>query len=208
MTKKSKMIKLIALVLVLIAVIGAYFVVEKMNKEKQEKELIKSTSEESKAIAIPSVDTDKVASFSYSFDGVEYQFKKENDTWYCSNDESQLLDQDKLNQLVANFKNVTVSRVVEDSATDLSQYGFDNPTNTINVVDTDGNTTTYQIGNKNDVADGYYIKMGDSNEVYLISSFPDEFSKTLNDLIKTEDTTKDATTTTDSTTSTDTTTQD
>jgi hypothetical protein len=137
MTNKSKMRKLITLVIVLIAVIAVYLVVEKINKEKQEKELLASTSEETDSIIINSIETDKVASFSYRYDGAEYEFYKENDTWYCSNDTSKELDQDILSELVGNFNNVTASRIVEDELTDLTQYGLDNPTNTIKVIDTE-----------------------------------------------------------------------
>jgi len=208
MTKKSKMIKLITLIVLLIAAVAAYFVVEKINKDKEEKELLESSTEDGDSISIGTFDTEKIAAFSYSYDGVEYQFKKENDTWICSNDASKELDQDKVNELVANFSNVTVSRVVEDSATNLAQYGLDNPLNLITLTDTDGNTTTYQIGNINDVTSGYYIKTADSNSVYMITGFPDAFATTLDDLIKTQDdTTTDATTDTTTSTTTDTTTQ-
>lgn len=98
MTKKSKMIKLITLVIALLAVITAYFVVEKINKEKQEKELLESTSEESDSITMSSIDTTKIVSFSYIYDGIEFEFKKESDTWYCANDASKELDQDKVNE--------------------------------------------------------------------------------------------------------------
>lgn len=194
MTKKSKIIKLVTLVVVLIAVIAAYFVVETRNKEDKENELIENTTKDQNSISVSTIDTDKVVSFSYSYDGVEFEFKKENDIWVCSNDTSKELDQDKLNELVGNFKDVTVSRVVEDAPTDLVQYGLDKPTNIIKVLDTDGNTTTYEIGNKNDVTGGYYFRTQDNDVVYLITSFPEEFSKTLEDLLKTKDSTTDTTT--------------
>jgi hypothetical protein len=224
MTKKSKMIKLIVLIVLLVGSLAAYFVVDKVNKDKAEKKLLESTSESKDAVSIGSVDTTKVVFFSYQFGGTVYEFTKENDTWICSNDSSKELDQDKVNELVNQFKSVTVSRVVEERASDLSQYGLDNPANSIQVTDADGNKTTYLIGNKNEVTNGYYIKLDNQDSVYIISGFPEEFTKTIDDLVKTADTTSgdastadnsaasdatDASTTTDSSVNTkDTTTQD
>ncbi|MFA9378166.1 MAG: DUF4340 domain-containing protein [Lachnotalea sp.] len=205
MTKKSKIKKLITLVILLIAVLATYFVVGKINKEKQEKELIESSSEDADTITINSIDTDTIVSFSYTYNDIAYEFYKENDTWYCSNDTSQELDQDKLGELVANFSNVTASRLVEDSATDLGQYGLDNPTNVISVTDRDGNTTVYNIGNLNETVNGYYVSSNGNNTVFLVSSFPTAFAKSLDDLIKTEDTTSDETTDTTTKAATDTT---
>lgn len=184
MTKKSKLIKLITLLVLLLLVIVAYFIVGKVNKEKQEKE---EKSSKADVITINSTDTNKISSFSYTYQDVEYKFYKENDTWHCSNDNTVELDQDKVKELASQFNQVTASRIVEEQASDLSQYGLEQPANVIQVTDTDGSTITYDIGNENKVVNGYYLKTADKSTVYLTDTFPTYFSKSLNDLKKVEE---------------------
>lgn len=196
MAKKSKMIKLIALIILLLASLFAYAIVGKINKDKEEKE---KESEESSSITVGATETDKITAFSYLYNGVEYQFQKESDIWHCTNDTSIELDPNLMNNLLDNFSKVTASRMVEESATDLSQYGLNQPYNEIKVTDVDGNTIVYQIGNQNQTVKSYYMKIDSSNTVYLIEKFPDNFKKTPEDLKKVVDTSKtDNSATTDS----------
>jgi hypothetical protein len=112
-----------------------------------------------------------------------------------------------VSQLAENFKNVTASRLVEETAQDLSQYGLDQPSNIITVTDLDQNTISFEIGNQNEIAGGYYIKMETDDTVYLVNSFPAAFSYSLEDLLKTEDESTDTTEAEETTESTETTTQ-
>lgn len=194
MTKKSKMTNLISLVALLVAVIVVFFIVEKVNKDNELKEA--KESEETSEITLSSTQADKIVSFSYRYDGTEYEFYKENDIWYCVNDTEIELDQDIMNDFTQNFVEVTASRMVDEEVSDLSQYGLDNPANVIKFTDTDANTITYDIGNENQTVNGYYIKKEDENTVYLADTFPNLFEKTLDDLKKVED---DSTTTDTST---------
>lgn len=185
MTNKSKRIKLISLIALLVAVIAIFFVVDKINKEKEQKEAAKS--EETTNITIGSTQAEKVVSFSYIYEGTEYVFNKENEVWYCVNDTGIELDQDTINNMVENFSNVTANRIVEEEASDLTQYGLDNPTNKITVTDSEAVTIIYEIGNENGTVNGYYIKKDNENTVYLTDTFPTLFAKTLDDLKKVED---------------------
>lgn len=192
MTKKSKMRKLVLLFVLLVAFIALYFVVEKVNKEKEE-----AKENESEArITIHSMDVSSIKSFSYSYQGTEYVYQKENEVWTCINDTSIELDQNLVDNLMNNFKEVYASRIVEESATDLSQYGLDNPANKIKVTDTMDQTITYDIGNENKTVNGYYMKTEDNNTIYLIHDFPTYFNKNLEDLKKVETKSSDSEATT------------
>lgn len=206
MTKKSKMIKLISLIALLVALVAIYFVVEKVNKEKEEET---ESENEEVSVTIHSTDVDSIVSFSYIYEGTEYAFQKVDDTWVSLNDESIELDQDAVSNLAENFQEVTASRIVEEEASDLTQYGLDNPTNVITVIDSEGNTVIYDIGNENQTVSGYYIKTEDNNTVYLTDTFATVFNKNLEDLKKEEDdTTSTEATTEDDATSNNTTTQE
>ena len=75
-----------------------------------------------------------------------------------------------------------------DSYDSLSDYGFDKPQNTITVTVGD-KTTTFYIGDYNDMVSEYYLKMEGDDAVYLVdSTLKDTFSKTADSLVKEEDT--------------------
>lgn len=192
MTKKSKMRKLITLFILLIAFLLLYFVVEKVNKEKEEA----SENESDASISIHSMDVSDIKAFSYRYEETEYVFQKENNVWTCTNDTSIELDQNLIGNLIDPFKDVFASRMVEENPSDLSQYGLDNPANVIKVTDTSGKTIIFDVGNENKIVNGYYIKTEDKNIVYLIENFPTFFNKNLDDLKKVEDESSDLNTTT------------
>lgn len=192
MTKKSKMRKLISLFILLVVFIVLYFVVERVNKEKEEANENKSET----GILIHSMDVENIKSFSYSYEGNEYVFKKENEEWTCTNDTSLELDQNLVGNLINNFKEVLASRIVEEDSSNLAQYGLDNPANIIKVTDTSDKTIIYDIGNENKTVNGYYIKTEDNNTVYLIDNFPTFFNKNLDDLKKVEEESSDSDSTT------------
>lgn len=190
MTKKSKQMKLMSLVALLLVVICMYGFVEKIKEKDEKKE-----SQKTQSITVHTSDTDKISAFSYLYEGTKYSFQKENDIWICENDKSVELDQDKVKQLISNLKEVTASRIVDENPTDLSEFGLLQPLNQIEVTDTQGNTLRYDIGNKNQTVNGYYLKTNDTNIVYLTGSFPTFFEKNLDDLKKVQENASDNSTT-------------
>ena len=72
-----------------------------------------------------------------------------------------------------------------DADTDVSDFGFDTPQNTITMT-TDDNTYTIVVGAKNAMLSQYYIKVND--DVYLSSTtIPSQFAVTLDNLIQSDD---------------------
>ena len=79
---------------------------------------------------------------------------------------------------------ITASEKI-DADTDVSDFGFDTPQNTITMT-TDDNTYTIVVGEKNAMLSQYYIKVND--DVYLSSTtIPSQFAVTLDDLIQSDD---------------------
>lgn len=60
---------------------------------------------------------------------------------------------------------------VEEDATDLSQYGFDNPQAEVTLYLDDGTTESFILGDASPV-EGIYFKMADNNDVYTINDTP------------------------------------
>ena len=104
--------------------------------------------------------------------------------WVCDNDPELKLNTSKITTMLGCITSITASERF-DADTDVSDFGFDTPQNTITMT-TDDNTYTIVVGAKNAMLSQYYIKVND--DVYLSSTtIPSQFAVTLDDLIQSDD---------------------
>ena len=104
--------------------------------------------------------------------------------WVCDNDPELKLNTSKITTMLGCITSITASEKF-DADTDVSDFGFDTPQNTITMT-TDDNTYTIVVGAKNAMLSQYYIKVND--DVYLSSTtIPSQFAVTLEDLIQSDD---------------------
>ena len=98
--------------------------------------------------------------------------------WVCDNDPELKLNTSKITTMLGCITSITASEKF-DADTDVSDFGFDTPQNTITMT-TDDNTYTIVVGAKNAMLSQYYIKVND--DVYLSSTtIPSQFVVTLDD---------------------------
>lgn len=108
----------------------------------------------------------------------------EDEQWVCDNDPELKLNTSKITTMLGCITSITASEKF-DADTDVSDFGFDTPQNTITMT-TDDNTYTIVVGAKNAMLSQYYIKVND--DVYLSSTtIPSQFAVTLDDLIQSHD---------------------
>lgn len=108
----------------------------------------------------------------------------EDEQWVCDNDPELKLNTSKITTMLGCITSITASEKF-DADTDVSDFGFDTPQNTITMT-TDDNTYTIVVGAKNAMLNQYYIKVND--DVYLSSTtIPGQFAVTLDDLIQSDD---------------------
>lgn len=104
--------------------------------------------------------------------------------WLCDNDPELKLNTSKITTMLGCITSITASEKF-DADTDVSDFGFDTPQNTITMT-TDDNTYTIVVGAKNAMLSQYYIKVND--DVYLSSTtIPSQFAVTLDNLIQSDD---------------------
>lgn len=104
--------------------------------------------------------------------------------WVCDNDPELKLNTSKITTMLGCITSITAFEKF-DADTDVSDFGFDTPQNTITMT-TDDNTYTIVVGAKNAMLSQYYIKVND--DVYLSSTtIPSQFAVTLDDLIQSDD---------------------
>ena len=108
----------------------------------------------------------------------------EDEQWVCDNDPELKLNTSKITTMLGCLTSITASEKF-DADTDVADFGFDTPQNTITMT-TDDNTYTIVVGAKNAMLSQYYIKVND--DVYLSSTtIPSQFAVTLDDLIQSDD---------------------
>ena len=95
--------------------------------------------------------------------------------WRLDNRNDFPVDSSKLSTAATNFCVITSTKVVEENAANLTQYGFGSLNSATAVGKfTDGTEITLEIGDKNPTNDAYYIRVNGGNTVYLGSTYSSE----------------------------------
>ncbi len=174
----------IILVILLVVCVGAWLGIRAYNDRAQEKE---EKETEAKKITVAEINANDITAFSYESDGAELSFTNTDGTWTYDGDPSIPLDQDAVVSLLSNVEKVTAEDKIEDYD-DISDYGFDAPTQTIHVT-TNEKEYVFTFGMNNSLLGQDYLMSEGDDTVYLVSTtMKNAFSKTVSDLTKEEDT--------------------
>jgi len=156
----------IILVIVVALMVGAYFLITNIPKPDD----TEKTAEVEKLIDCSSDDV--VQAILVNSDGTFVIDKKDTD-WVISSPSDLKADSSKLSTLVLNSVEITVEKVIEENAKDLTLYGLDKPVQ-LTLKLKDNTEKTILIGNLTPTKAGYYAKMKDSNKVCVISTYTAE----------------------------------
>ncbi|MBP5772527.1 MAG: DUF4340 domain-containing protein [Eubacterium sp.] len=182
--KKSQIITLVVLVVVLGACIAGYFVGKQYFADKEKKE------EAAKTTTALKIDTSKVTGVAYSYNGKTFTIGKVGDIWTNVDDSKMKLNQMDVGTMIGTLRNIKADTVIENPK-DISQYGFTKTKNGIKpktqeIYVKTGSDKYYDIfvGSPNPYnQSAYYVMIKGDNNVYLVDGgFTAEFSKTLNEL--------------------------
>lgn len=181
---KKKTVTMVSSVAVLAILCGAYYVVQTYVSEQEQSE----EENEEEITDIFSVESDDITKLKFVIDKTEVVFQKDGDEWYKEDEEAFPVDQDILEDAASSISSVTSDIVIND-VEDLSQYGLDDPSNTITISTEDGNDTVLKVGDENDSVSQYYVEKGDNKEtVYLVDSVTiDPFMNSLYDYAQSDD---------------------
>ena len=175
---KKKSMNLITAVAVLVVLSGAYVGVKTYVAKQEEKE---NAEEEEEKTQVFSISSEDVQSIKFVIDKKEVTFEKNNDEWVKSDER----DFPVLIEAIGSLNNVEADRVL-DNITDTTEYGLDDPTNTITITDKDGKETVLHVGMENASTSQYYVENGeDESKIYVVAdSVFQPFMKTLYDYAK------------------------
>lgn len=161
----------IILVVVLGLLVGAYMIFGKNKKENNSVQGTTTGSETKKAEKVFSADTEKIIEFTVQNKNGTFVFTKKGDSWeYPAGEKGFRLSSEKVEAMVSSIADVDSEEVIEKNATDLAQYGLNNPIN-VTIKTKNGKTTVLQVGSSTSSGDAYYIKLKDSSKVYTVGAY-------------------------------------
>lgn len=181
--KKSQVITLIVLVVVLGLCVAGYFVGKQYFADKEKKE------EAAKTTTVKKIDTSKVTGVAYTYNGKTYMIGKTGDVWTNVDDPKMKLKQTDVGTMIASLKDIKADTIIKNPK-DIAQYGF---TKIKSGVKPETQEIFVNLGNKEeDIFVGasnpynqsaYYVMFKGDNNVYLVDGGAvSEFHKTLNEL--------------------------
>lgn len=176
MNKQLKLI--ICMVVVLIALIGAYIAVKNYNHKEEGKQLMPET------LSLITCEMDSITSYSYKVLDDEINLEYKDGTWVFQDRD------EEVKQFIPNtqrriLSDVKYSEVIE-GVTDLDQYGLVEPKITIK-YNANGVDRVLYVGDYNITSELFYMAIPEEpDKVYIAkTTLFDNFSKFLNDLIVT-----------------------
>ena len=174
--KKIRTLIIFAAVLALL--IAGYAVVTLLQKQDDAPE------EEAPALVATEMEESSISAIDYSYAGSNVSLQKSGSGWVWTENEALPLKQDLIEKMVSTIVSVPAVREVAPVADGLSEFGFDEPSVSVDVTSSDGKTFTYSIGDLNPVTMNYYFYRSDGESVWLVeSSVLTAFTKTFDDLI-------------------------
>ena len=174
--KRNK--KLLVMLAVLVVLAGATVLATKLTEKS------KVVDQDADDVVIFTVAPEEVTSLSWVYGGETCTAVLRDGVWCSGADSSVLLDEDYLNEMIAQLASVTAYRTLDDPD-DFENYGLREPQNTICVNYLDD--LTLFLGNETGIGGQYYCSI-DDGKVYLVSeSIVEAFSYSLDDILLPEE---------------------
>jgi len=166
----------VLLLVVLGLLTGAYFLV----KSKKTSDTAGST--ENKALKMLDLGTDQLTGITLENRDGKFVFVKRDKEWVLSFPEGLKIDKSRIEALASELSGLTASKLIEEDAKDLAQYGLDKPS-TVSATLSDGSLKTVELGDRTPAGDGYYVKLKGSGKVYTVDSYTgDKLNSRKNDI--------------------------
>lgn len=170
-TKKSKKKNRTLILIILLAVVAllvcGYFVAKSIKEKREAEEARKAEEEAALAVTLTNYTLDDVKSIFYMYKSDSVEIELENGIYYIADDHDFPLDQSKAKVIANQFASIKSKRLLENTRTNFSVYGLDQPDRTIKVTYADGTTFEMAVGDYNKNVDAYYGHILNTYSVYL-----------------------------------------
>lgn len=162
---KKKGITLTIGLVILCCLFGTYFALKSRNERISEEALTESETE-----PILNIDTDEIASLSFQAGDTPVTFSRKDGDWTLEGDETFPVNSSSLTSVLSCLSPLESVRIL-NGVSDLSEYGLDQPQNTVSFIDTEGKETKIIIGDTNSsTGDDYIMVDGSPSTIYTAST--------------------------------------
>lgn len=167
---KKKPFKLIAALLVLFIMVGAYVGLTLYGPKEED-----TTEEETEDITAYTIEANNIAKIHVENKDSEepLTFVKDGEQWYCEEAKECNLNQYKITAMLDAVTEVEAEQKIENAMEkqeNQTEFGLDKPTTTITITLTDNSEVVYTLGSLNNILQQYYFNVKGQQDVYLIST--------------------------------------
>ena len=167
--KKKQLISIIVMVVCVAVLAAGYILMKEYNKNKSEKEAAENEAA-SATIDIYDINTEDVVGISYtnSYGTINMVYKDE--LWV--DEETQTpMNSEYVQEMLDAVANYDAIRIIVTEASDVSEYGLDNPQLSYTITMSDGTKYNAKLGLQLVTeTNGYYALLDSDTTVYTVSS--------------------------------------
>jgi len=173
---KKRQRSIVALVIVLALLIGAYMYISNRPAKQVE--------DDNKTIEISRVNKDDIVKMVLeSRDGTALTFEKKDDEWVVDYPHPVVLNQTTVDDIAYSFARLYAERIIDEDPEDLSAYGLDKPVVTARAFLKDGTVKVLYLGNRTPAGNTYYLMAEGDPKVYSVwMNHGERFSYELSDV--------------------------
>lgn len=154
-----------------IAVLGAATLALVLTQPKSE--TADSDTSSDTTVSVTDYQTDDISTLTIKNESGEYTINRlGKEKWGIDSIPEALANSSSYSTAMSSAGGISAKQVVEEDASDLAKYGFDNPTATVKMTfkDNKAEDITCLIGIKYEGENSWYVKTDKSNTVYLVSN--------------------------------------
>lgn len=154
-----------------IAVLGAATLALVLTQPKSE--TADSDTSSDTTVSVTDYQTDDISTLTIKNESGEYTINRlGKEKWGIDSIPEALANSSSYSTAMSSAGGISAKQVVEEDASDLAKYGFDNPTATVKMTfkDNKAEDITCLIGIKYEGENSWYVKTDKSNTIYLVSN--------------------------------------
>ncbi len=156
--------RLLLLLAVLAAAVGAYFAVGTAVRNDEEKQAEEAAQTNEEVLAVGTYD--EIDAMEWTYGGVSVSLARDEDgIWYCPDEPSCPIDQSKA-AIMRSAASAVAAELYVEAAESLADYGLDEPQLELTVHAGDSERS-YAVGDYSELAGLYYMTVDGGSDVYL-----------------------------------------
>ena len=166
MKQKKTLLVLIAVFLILVGGITWLLLSEEKPKSKPES----IPDEGTERNIVYTANQDDITEVTYVHPDETFSIVKKGDEWVFGDEPDLPVSQPRADGVSYDMQEFIAAEIVEENATDVAKYGLEPAHITTALSFKDGSKACFYVGSKVQGENGYYVKIGDENTVYMVTA--------------------------------------